>query len=477
MKSIDLSITPNYVNWEIWQGVREFIQNAKDADTKGYPAHVSYDKALRSLTISNEGATLERSTLLLGNGDKRFDSSQIGGFGEGYKLALATLIGQGMQITIHTNNEKWVPHFSYSDVFDSTVISIGIFEPEDTEHNAEPYVEVEIVGITEDQWAEIECKFLFLNPLGTSNGVTEFDLSDEYETVFTGSRGDIIDLGHTYSTGVFVRGIYVGPTPQVFMEDTEGYAYSYNLNDLTIDRDRTMFKTWEFHYELNELMIQFAEESREDFLAAYPMDWLVTNKSDILTIATQGSDRTVTVNIYVEEFLAKHGANAYPYASGCNEQTVRALGKEPILVTSTARMLLCKVMGELSELIYHDKHTYTPVEKRDLSNKEFGNWEYAMKSVCPGTTRFHEIASNTTYHVVEYKLSDETDAHYSAEDNAVYVSRKLLSNKQLVLAATVREACLSGHDRTQDEYPAAIANVLTSILLDEGAVTCKTSLT
>jgi len=471
MSTIELTITPNYVDWLLWQGVREFIQNAKDADTKGFNGSMSYDKKAQSLTITNEGVSLDRSSLLLGSGDKKNDLSQIGGYGEGYKLAIATLLSHNKSLTIRTNNEEWTPSIRFSEVFNSNVIAIDILKEEDIGHNVNPnQIDIEINGITELEWAEIEPKFLFLECISGKDERQEFVFTNDYETIFSHHRGEILDLGHTFSPSIYVKGIYISELP----EGSQGHSwkFSYNLDHLTVDRDRVMYAAWDFNFELENLIEKFAEENEKGFMDCYGLTMLMEGSNATYALATQCFNTSKVVSLLTAAFLAEYGENAYPYFSSVNAKALEDLGKKPIKVPCYSNVLLCKSLGELSELIYHNKHKFERVELNDLAKPEFTTWEYLMKQVF----RYNqEIAKTTTYEVVDYMLTEETDAHYDDELNVVYVGRSLLTSRPLALAATVREACLSAYQYDQKEYPAAVANTLAKMVT--GAETCQTSLT
>ena len=105
MKTIDtiyLPISTGYVkHWSFWEAVRELIQNKVDQGTGGIYTENN------SLIIQTTGALLDVSTLLLGESSKSDDSTKIGCYGEGYKLALLVLNREGYEVTIHNGRDKW----------------------------------------------------------------------------------------------------------------------------------------------------------------------------------------------------------------------------------------------------------------------------------------------------------------------------------------------------------------------------------
>lgn len=114
-----LSLTSNYVSdWGLWEAVREIIQNALD-NKSGHS--ISYDSNQETLTITSDEVKLEASTLLLGNTSKRDDSSKIGSFGEGYKIACLVLLCRGYAVSINNADVVWEPSFQHSVLFDTDV--------------------------------------------------------------------------------------------------------------------------------------------------------------------------------------------------------------------------------------------------------------------------------------------------------------------------------------------------------------------
>ena len=115
MATIELSITPDYVNWGVWESVREIFQNAVDAHDIGNPMSYKYYPNQQMLVIANEGASIERRNLALGGSSKRSDSRQRGKYGEGMKLAWASLLERGYTVTIASQGETWKPCIEWSD--------------------------------------------------------------------------------------------------------------------------------------------------------------------------------------------------------------------------------------------------------------------------------------------------------------------------------------------------------------------------
>lgn len=126
-KTYELSIHRDYVaHWTLQDAVREIIQNAldaiKDEETPIdqdfgtiYPGHYS-------MFICTPGVILSPDTLLLGKTTKASDSDSIGQFGEGYKLAMLTLLRAGFEPAIYTGKRCWTPVLRKSSKFKAEVL-------------------------------------------------------------------------------------------------------------------------------------------------------------------------------------------------------------------------------------------------------------------------------------------------------------------------------------------------------------------
>lgn len=130
IETLELTFNARYISaksterkggWGVWEGVREFLQNAKDAEDIGHEMWVTYTgggkKAGGKLHVVNKGVAFGREALVLGGTTKDADPRQRGQFGEGFKLASAVLVDHGCPVTIENGNEIWVPRLGTSERF------------------------------------------------------------------------------------------------------------------------------------------------------------------------------------------------------------------------------------------------------------------------------------------------------------------------------------------------------------------------
>ena len=112
---IPLSIEADYLpEWGAWEGIRELVQNGKDAEVQlDAPLKVTHKN--QTLVIENEGASMERRALLFGSTTKTGRDDLIGKFGEGLKLGMLALVRAGRPVKIRVGGEVWIPTIEKSN--------------------------------------------------------------------------------------------------------------------------------------------------------------------------------------------------------------------------------------------------------------------------------------------------------------------------------------------------------------------------
>jgi hypothetical protein len=224
--ALELSLSRRYVSdWGAEEAVREILQNAIDRQADGAEVEVSY--ARETLSVRTLGASLDRSTLLLGESGKD-DDRYIGKYGEGYKLAMLVLTREGHRMSITTGGERWVPVFRDSEAFGGETLQLDIYDDgEDGE-----YTQFDISGISPAMMRSFREKFIALDRfMGCDIGAKR---ESEYGTILLESRFK----GKFYVGGLFVQ------------EDTQfAYGYDFLPEHVSLDRDRKAIN----YYELKEL--------------------------------------------------------------------------------------------------------------------------------------------------------------------------------------------------------------------------------
>lgn len=103
-QQINYPVSTNYrKEWGDWEAIREIVQNALDSE-----AEVKIISEDHTLVVRDYGAGFELKHLLIGESAKDGENT-IGKFGEGLKFGLLTLLRDGRQIDIKTNNIRLRP--------------------------------------------------------------------------------------------------------------------------------------------------------------------------------------------------------------------------------------------------------------------------------------------------------------------------------------------------------------------------------
>lgn len=209
----ELPISLGYVeSWGTREAIREILQNSIDANEMGYYKEINYDENTETLTITNRGAKLPISSLVLGGSSKREMENQIGHEGEGYKLALVVLLRKGYNVIILNSDKEWVPSFEFSEKFNSKILTIHSKSIEDT--NKVSFI---IKGITPTVYNDLYKYFPCID--------------DDFGETVECSTGSIL-LDERFKGKMFVGGLYI--------QDDNNFSYGYNFNSdvVTLDRDR-----------------------------------------------------------------------------------------------------------------------------------------------------------------------------------------------------------------------------------------------
>lgn len=421
MATLELTITPDYVQWGVWESVREIMQNAVDENDKGNTMSIKYTegKGVKiggsymegTLEVRNMGSRLSRKNLLLGGSEKRNDKEARGQFGEGMKLAWASLLRLDRRVWIRTGEERWVPELATSKNFDgATVLRIRTAETKDNDD-----VFVQIQGVTPEDWEGIQDRLLFLRP--------------PEETIGAGGKGRIL-LDPKHVGKLYVKGIYVCELP-------DRYRYGYDLAEVKIDRDRKLADPWSLKMAIRDALMEAMEKGR------LSVDEVIEVLDD------QGCGEA---NVFdSEEFFWKtdfhrkvaarfaevHGDEAAPVSSTGESIEAQHHGMKGVLVTSPLRKVIELDCGKFDE---RKVRNATDAKKlygaHELEEDELGALVWAVALVA------EEIDGVTldVIQVVDF-VGEKMAGTYSntGEGERVRVARKILRDKKELLVTIVHE--------------------------------------
>lgn len=402
---IELTIESSYLpNWGIWEGIRELIQNAKDADQKNFPLKIHHDNN-NTLTISNEGALLSHKDLLLGHTTKLNDDSQIGMYGEGLKLGILALVREDCNIIIHSGKETWRPFLSMSKKFKTKVLTFDI-KKNKTEYNG---VKVKVSGISLEQWNEYLKRFLFFQ-------------ADCYEFPNFSDVGSI--LKKEYKGKCYVKGIFV--------QTKSNLEYGYNFTNINVDRDRRMIDGWDLNYNIISIWKNFSK-TKLSFPIIYNM--LKNNIKDLSAISSYDVNgfSTSCLDYINNKFIDEYGKDVIPVKDISQAKDVQFLGKLGIVFPEQFCLMVLKGEGfncikkDLEEQII-SIHNFD-----DLYNVEKENLNFSINMI-------NRSDVNTIFLSDMQICSFKTDKILGLyQDKKVKLSKKILKDKYLTLRVLIHE--------------------------------------
>ena len=318
---IELTIKATYLpNWGCYEGLRELVQNAKDAETEfGAKFEVRHRKDVNKLVIENDGCTLPHEALLFGHTTKTQRGDLIGKFGEGLKLALLVLVRAGYPVTVRSGSEVWTPTIERSDKFNADVLVFDIQKGRAEKDR----VSIEVEKITAEDWAEFRKCFLFLNKMKKDAAVVT-------------SYGTLL-MGAEYVGKLFVKGIFVQADPE--------YKFGYDFCDIEVDRDRRMIDRHDLSWR-TRMIWTTSMCTRPDLFSSF-LTLVQDENEDVAGVDDYGAkylpkDLLETAQ---KEFQAKFGTNAVPVGSLAESKDLEHLGKKGVVVNKSLKAVLQAVMG------------------------------------------------------------------------------------------------------------------------------------
>lgn len=255
-KRFELGLARDYISdWTVSNALREFMQNAIDQanNNKDNAYSVEYDEEAQELRISNKSSILKKESLLLGTTTK--SATDIGGFGEGYKLACLVMVRNdiGVRFENYGAREIWTFKFSklkkynYKESLVCDVETQAFFKKVPNDNFT-----IVLSGLSEDQYEDY--LDLLINPDATT-------IDTRY--------GRIIK-DEDYKGKIYVSGLYVATK--------EGYEYGYDIKPeyIKIGRDRNLIADWDLSGITRDMWLDVAADERELI-----MEMLVNSTKDV----------------------------------------------------------------------------------------------------------------------------------------------------------------------------------------------------
>lgn len=408
---IELTIKTDYLpNWGLWEGVRELVQNAKDAETEfGVEAqmNVRYRKDTQTLVIENGGTVLPHEALLLGHTSKSHRDDTIGQFGEGLKLGVLALVRAGHKVKIRSGSEVWVPAIVTSEKFSAEVLAFTIYAGRKDEHR----VQVEVSGIHPNEWELFKNRFLFLQQL-------------KRDYVVSTSIGRLL-LDPDSIGKVFVKGILVSTLPKL--------RYGYDLSHADIDRDRKMVDPFDMNWKLQGIWNEVLND-RPDLTGEYATllregaEDLKGLDGDYMAarVPQKARQRMVT------EFKKEYGENALPVPSLAVSADLEHLGMRGVVVPPALRLVLEAELGTVEA---------NKLKLREQPMKSYSWFELSLDERKNLLAAGHLVNAVEPIELGEIDIHDFRDANFLGfyKDKRVLLAKKILCDRQKTLETLVHE--------------------------------------
>ena len=341
MTRIELTISPQYVsNWGVWEAIREVLQNVIDNDDN---EHIfNYDVSKQILTIGNKDTVLEKQTLLLGNSTKWDDTSKIGKYGEGYKLALLILARLGKRVVITNGSEIWHPKIINSRKYNSELLVIDI----ERVKSKGKQLEFKIHNISKQEFEEVMNKVLIY--------------SDEINKIDT-PYGEIL-IDDKYRRQIYVEGLYVRT-----MTECENMRYGYNIKAkyLELDRDRMSVSTFNLFWETSRMFNYLIGENKKEYRdMIYEM--IKKKLADVSYVTSMGESYNKTemfsdiCELCADDFVKTYGTNAVVVSNEVEAKAIKEKYNNAIPV----------VVPEVITHYINNSYSYRTSKNKILSESE-----------------------------------------------------------------------------------------------------------
>lgn len=308
MTKIELTLSSDYVpTWTVVDAVRELFQNALDQEKVSSDNRMDweYDEENETLYITSYKSALSTRSLLLGYTTKAGDTSAIGQFGEGYKLAALVLTRLGKELRIRNNDELWTSAFVKSRRFGANVLTFYI---EDTDIKIDG-ITFEIRGITAEEWHE---------QIVPSNLM----LQSDYEILLENNVGKILSSPQ-HQGMVFIEGLFICKYGKY------KYGYSFNADYVNLDRDRKLMSDFDLQW--------LSSKAWKSDLAV--IDLLAQDVADVEYIINTADDSSGLALAAHENFRNTYGDKAVPVSYQEEIERVPA-GYKGIVVPTAYKILI-----------------------------------------------------------------------------------------------------------------------------------------
>jgi len=411
MAKQELSIESSYLpTWGVWEGVREIVQNGKDAETE-HQAKLSVTYSKGKLLVTNQGTTIPLESLLLGRTSKLGKDDLIGQFGEGLDLGLLALARAGRSVKIRTGDQVWKPVIAASKSFDADVLWIEYTGGRKFQNRVQFEVEV-----TKAEWEEFRCNFMFLGEVPS-------------EEFIKTPRGKLL-LSPRLKGRLYVKGIFVEFDPKA----EYGYDYTY----ASVDRDRKMVSAWDKGWENARIWLEAVNKDPDTLFESF-FSLLQDEASDLagFTDYNVGDLNEATVNMVAAKFAAMHGDSAVPVDNLEQSKQLEHLGRKGVVTSKRLRLVVERKQGSLVDIQESLRKAVTKTYSwYELGVEEKANVDLSVRLIqsiedFPDGANIMELI-----HVVDFR-SDTLLGQF--KEGNIFLAKKILVDREETVATLVHE--------------------------------------
>ena len=300
-----LSLSIEYVStWSIQDALRELYQNCLDH------GEWSWEYKQETLRLISKDVSLDKKTILLGHSTKREDSSKLGTYGEGFKLAMLVLARLGHKPYILTGTDSWEAKLINSRTYQTQQLVFDI-------HQDQP-----------------ESKDIIFVVPGITNEIFD-ELQNRNLHVRAASVGWHTKMGHIlsedYAGKVFVKGLWVC--------DIQGMKHGYDFKPdyITLDRDRRVVRDFDLQWRTCQMW-----QETEEF--DYILTLIKDEAPDVKYLDSfDYSHKQGLADKASDAFIDEHGPDAVPVTCQYDIERAKEEGHEKIvMVPQVTKQLLTK---------------------------------------------------------------------------------------------------------------------------------------
>lgn len=214
MELLEIPLSLDYCReWTIVDALREIIANALDSMSK-MRIYYRYNRTGGGMAvIENDEGEISKRHLIIGGTTKKDDPNTIGTFGEGLKVGALILLRNGCGVEVESGDLKFTFNMGYSDKFQDSIMQVEVSQQP---FRAGTKVKLQVTK------ADLEAaKQLFIQ-------------YRQHKVLAVSDKCQIIQESET---GIYLHGVCV----HRFTSDKQS-IFSYNLKQIKLNRDRTIFK-------------------------------------------------------------------------------------------------------------------------------------------------------------------------------------------------------------------------------------------